>query len=142
MHSETFKMEHLKMISPVEPIGEMVSKSLRIGDNTGKLIAFSLINEGQVIVVGGIYEIWPGVGEAVTIMSKQAYKYRKSMFAAVLRGLRTGIKIGQYRRVQATVKADFDAGINFVEALGFEREGLMRSWGPDGSDFLMYARLT
>ncbi len=143
MHVETFKIEHLDKIKPIGYNGmfQSMCESIRQYDQIGKIIAFSLIHEDEIILIGGIYEIWEGVGEAFSIMSKSAIKYPKSLYASFSRSFETGIKIGRYRRVQSMVKADFKEGIRFIERLGFKREGLLKSWAPDKSDYYIYARI-
>lgn len=44
-----------------------------------------------------------------------------------------------YRRIEAMVRAGCKAEVQWVELLGFEREGLLRAWGPKGEDHLVYA---
>lgn len=44
-------------------------------------------------------------------------------------------------RVQATTHRQFERGRRFLEWLGFEREGVLRNYGPDGSDHIIYARI-
>jgi hypothetical protein len=143
LHIEFLKSEHLKKIDPVTSKSELsiISGPIRQAEKAGTLLGFSLFSDNEIIVIGGIYRMWEGVGEAFSVMSKNAYKYPKALFSAFARNIETGITAGKYRRLQATVKADFGAGIRFLERLGFEREGLMRSWGLDGSDYYMYARI-
>lgn len=45
------------------------------------------------------------------------------------------------RRTQCTVRAGFPFLIKFIELLGFEREGLLRKFGPEGDDYFIYARV-
>ncbi len=143
MHSESFKVEHLNQIDPAggKDIILMVKGSIIQADKSGNMIGFSLVHEQKIIAIGGIYDLWPGVGEAISFMSEDAFKYPKSLFSAFSRGLSAGIKIKKYWRVQAMVKAGFDEGTRFIEHLGFEQEGLMRKWAPDGTDFYIYARV-
>lgn len=39
------------------------------------------------------------------------------------------------RRLQTSVKANFDRGLRFATWCGFEIEGLKKKYGPDGSDY-------
>ena len=45
------------------------------------------------------------------------------------------------RRLQTSVKADCLVAIKFAKFLGLKEEGLMKSYGPDGSDFYRFARI-
>jgi hypothetical protein len=48
----------------------------------------------------------------------------------------------RYRRVQATVHVDYVKSIKWLKRLNFEIEGLLKKYGPDGSDYYMMARTT
>jgi RimJ/RimL family protein N-acetyltransferase len=45
------------------------------------------------------------------------------------------------QRIQASVHANDKQAIRYVEWLGFENEGLMKKFGPDGSDYYRFARV-
>lgn len=42
-------------------------------------------------------------------------------------------------RIQAAVHAGYAQAIRFIEHFNFQREGLMRQYGPDGADYWLYA---
>ena len=44
-------------------------------------------------------------------------------------------------QLQTSVKADCDIAIRFAKWLGLKEEGLMKGYGPDGSDYFRYARI-
>jgi len=44
-------------------------------------------------------------------------------------------------RLQTAVKANFKLGIRFAEWLGLQQEGLMKQYGPDGTDYYRMAKL-
>ena len=46
----------------------------------------------------------------------------------------------ELHRLQATVRDDFDVAKRFIEFLGFKREGLLKNFGPDRCDHIMYSR--
>jgi RimJ/RimL family protein N-acetyltransferase len=45
------------------------------------------------------------------------------------------------KRLQTSVKADSKLALRFAEWLGLKQEGLMKNYGPDGSDYYRYARI-
>jgi hypothetical protein len=51
------------------------------------------------------------------------------------------IETNNIKRLQTSVKADFWHGQKFAKWMGFETEGLMKNYGPDGSDYIRYARI-
>jgi len=46
-----------------------------------------------------------------------------------------------FRRVEATVDIGFEPGVRWMKMLGFELEGYLRAYKPDGGDMLMFARV-
>jgi hypothetical protein len=45
------------------------------------------------------------------------------------------------RRFQMSVRADFGPGIRWAKLLGFEPEGVLSKYGPDGADHILYAKV-
>ena len=103
--------------------------------------SFSLLTNGTLIASGGLFKIWDGMAEAWFIPSELIKPHRRQ----VVKQLRDHIDQlsveNDYRRLQATSRSDFSAGQRFLEFLGFEREGLLRKYGPDGADHYLYARV-
>lgn len=95
--------------------------------------------DGQVIGVMGFSQYWRGVGVVSAIFTDDVNKYPLAFYRAVRRRLdelMTGL-----HRVEMTVKLDYEQGIRFAEALGFEREGILRKYTADGSDCVMFGRI-
>ena len=103
--------------------------------------AFSMIDSGHLIVAGGIYPVWDGLGEAWMIPSDKIEEYKLSIVRHLRRHIDKIVDEDGLRRLQAAVRSDFPAAHRFIEFLGFRREGLMRSYGPGGDDYFMYARV-
>jgi hypothetical protein len=98
---------------------------------------------GKVFVVGGVMKLWEGVGEAWVIFTKDVMEFKYEGFMTIKRELKRMIKEGNYRRVQATIRADFPKAIEMIEFMGFTNEtpnGLVYYF-PDGCDAYIYARL-
>jgi hypothetical protein len=60
----------------------------------------------------------------------------------VHRAVKRFVDAVQVRRIEATVLAGFKPGCRWMDLLGFEREGLMRCYGPDGADYYRYAKVS
>jgi hypothetical protein len=50
-------------------------------------------------------------------------------------------KTEAFSRVHISVDSANDSAFKFAKALGFEVEGIMRQFGPDGSNYYMMARI-
>jgi len=96
-------------------------------DNGGLLCAF-----GAAFLWSGVCEVYFNLIEKRHIISQ---------LRTVKRFLDEQGKKYNVRRFHATVKCDFDIGKKFIEFLGFQCEGKLRKYNPDGSDAYLYSRI-
>ena len=103
--------------------------------------AYTLWLNNKPIVAGGIFILWKSVAEGWVLASQNIYELK--FLAAKEIKLRTDIlcKKNKIKRLQTSVKADFKTGVRFASWLGLESEGLMKHYGPDGSDYLRMAKI-
>jgi len=104
--------------------------------------AYTGVHNDNIIGCGGIYILWHGCGEAwatypLSFRSNiyTVWKYTKKMLQNI-------IKEHKLHRVQAIARSDFPGGINWLKHLGFEIEGTLRRYCPNGEDAYMCAILT
>lgn len=94
--------------------------------------------DGEVIFAAGVNEYWTNSGVAWALFSKgNMVPYMLSIHRAVNKFLEESC----LQRIEATVVKGFEPGHRWVEMLGFEVEGYMRKYDPDGRDHLLYARI-
>lgn len=62
-------------------------------------------------------------------------------FFRIHRAVKRGLEACTARRVEMHVDVDFTEGHRWARLLGFEREGHLRCWLPDGRDVILYARV-
>ena len=46
----------------------------------------------------------------------------------------------KYKRLDATVHVDYEKSVKWLEAMGFEIEGVLKKYGPTGDDYYKMAR--
>lgn len=98
--------------------------------------------EGETIIgCGGVHKMWHGNGEGWLLMSTHAYKMPKTVARYTYRLFDTIMADNNLWRIQASVHATDEQSIRFAEWMGFENEGLMKKFGPDGSDYYRFARV-
>lgn len=102
--------------------------------------AFTGMVDGVPVGCCGINLFWPGVGEAWMMLSPGVLEHKKELHWLIKTNIARVQKQLGLHRLQATVKADFDRGLRWMRALGFEIEGVLRGYGMDGSDYVMFAR--
>ena len=104
-------------------------------------MAFTLLDNNIPIVSGGIFPLWAGVFEGWVISSKRIFDLK--IKAARLIKKRTDLLClnNNVSRLQTAVKAGFKEGYRFAKFLGLQDEGLMKKYGPDGSDYYRMAKI-
>lgn len=138
---EVFKPEHANYILSN---GEV--ENFKIDYKTEHLItqdAWTGFYLGKPIVCGGIHPLWEVglVAEVWIIMKRGQNKHKFFMLKNIKKYLEEVIKIKKYKRIQASIRADFKEGVRFAKWFGMESEGLMKQYGPDGKDYIRLARI-
>lgn len=93
--------------------------------------------DDAIVIVAGLVPQWEDRALAWALVSKDAGDHFTSIHRAVKKFL---IHCG-YRRVEANIDVGFKAGHRWIKMLGFELEGLMKAYRPDGKDMFLYARV-
>ncbi len=104
-------------------------------------MSFTGLINNKPIAAGGVFHLWDGVAEGWVLATKEIFNY--PIFCAKHIKNRTEIIINTHKikRLQTSVKADCQMALRFAGWLGLKPEGRMIGYGPDGSDFIRYARI-
>lgn len=100
--------------------------------------AYSGLVGDQVIACMGLIPMWENRAMAWGLIAAEAGPHFVQITKAVMRTM----ELHPFRRIEASVKCDFQQGHRWARLLGFEREGTMRCYSPDGGDYDLYARVT
>lgn len=104
---------------------------------TAALGGYTALVEGEPIACCGLMPFWPGRAMAWSFIGANAGSHMVALTRAVQRHFAAcGV-----RRIEAYVDEGFDAGRRWVELLGFEFEGRLEAFLPDGRSQLLYARI-
>lgn len=135
-------MDHLEDIHLADDDGrtELVEDLKVSPDSDFWDYAYALEADREVIACMGYWEHWPGCGRAWSFLSPSARNYKVSLHKSALSLIAEVRAKAEIFRVEATVKDGFDVAARWVEVLGFEREGLMKSYTGRGEDYILYAR--
>lgn len=99
-----------------------------------------LYNKKVVALFGGAVR-WSGMAEIWSIPTIHIRPIAKSYFQTMFDQLEKYEVELNIRRYQTCVRYDYVQNQKFMELLGFEKECLMRKFGPKGEDYFLYARL-
>jgi len=93
------------------------------------------------IAIFGMVHILPGVVQFWGLVSDHVRTCPMAFHKACLGFIDYFQEKHKLRRAQMTVRCDFPEGFRWAELLGFQKEGVMRQYGPDGSDYAMFGRI-
>jgi hypothetical protein len=102
-------------------------------------MSFTGVAEQGLVCCAGINPLWEGVGEAWVIASSLLHENRMAVVRATKRLLWQMITHQNFWRVQACVRTDWPEAMRYAEFFGMQNEGVMKRYGPDGSDYYRYA---
>lgn len=115
------------------------NEMLKAYSDTG-LACTALLN-GSVACCFGVYQFWPGAAEAWMLTSNLVETHAVALTRGARRYFNQVATELQLKRLQITVNSRNIVAIRWAEALKFEREALLRQYGPGGVDYFMYARI-
>ncbi len=99
-------------------------------------------DEDVILGVGGVTDIWPGVGRIWGLFSQKLLdEHGPSLARRVQRGVSQLWMSRKYHRLECTVLVSHRDGIDFLVWLGFTCEGTMRKYTPTGEDAYLYAKV-
>ena len=100
-------------------------------------LVWTVEHDGVILGIGGLEPQWENRATVFALLSDDSGPHFKAIHSAVVEFLDNA----PYRRIEATVDVGFKQGHRWVKMLGFELEGYMRAYRPDGADMLLYARI-
>lgn len=142
LRCEEVTREHLSRIVPRPEFAAenaMIAKIVERGNI--RCYGFAVMDGDVVVAILGLTVLHDGVAQNWAIISAEVKKHPVAFPRLALRALETMVQDLGLRRVQMTVRNDFPRGVAFAQWLGFKYEGTLRKYGPDGSDYFMYARV-
>lgn len=138
---ELARYEHFERIEKRETDKNMFYNTEIWGDTIVSSVCYAFLDDKNVIFMGGIRPFYKGVGEAWIVCSQVIENYKRELLYYSKMYMEIIMKEGDFHRAQVTIKADWYKAIAFIEKIGFKREGLMCKYGPDESDYYLYARV-
>ncbi|QDP62514.1 MAG: hypothetical protein Unbinned5079contig1000_41 [Prokaryotic dsDNA virus sp.] len=133
-----FEKEHLSKINLAFELTQSGKDSLSSYDD---VIGYTGMDKDVILAIGGVHQMWNGVGEAWILVAKEGYKIPKTIAKYTDYLFQHIQETHELSRIQASVCASDVRANRYAQWLGFEKEGIMRKYGPDGTDYIRYARV-
>ena len=100
-------------------------------------LAWTAESENRILAIAGVEPQWENRAIAFALIAESAGAHFRAIHSAVADFLNRT----PFRRIEATVDVGFKQGHRWIKMLGFEIEGYMKAYRPDGADMLLYARV-
>lgn len=136
---ERFRAEHVAEMT-VQPAqradwAAVTPDMLRAFEQTD---AWTVRAGGEVVLVGGLVEVWPGRATLWSYVGAGAGPY----MTRLTRGVRRLMDASNYTRIEVYVDANFEGAHRWARLLGFACESIiLRAFFPDGRDGVIYGRV-
>jgi hypothetical protein len=132
---EKLTAEHCMALGNLEPVFSPITADVAV--ELEALGGWAAV-DGDVLAIAGILPRWEGVGLGWAWLSRGWRKHARLITETV----RIGLEDAPYHRIETGVKHGYGRGERWAEMLGFVMETpLARKWGPDGSDYSIWARV-
>ena len=99
--------------------------------------AWTFEENNEILAIVGLEPQWEGRAVAWTFISQHAGKH----FPMIHKVITAIMDNSGFKRIETTVDVGFKQGHRWMKMMGFEVEGLMRAYRPDGGDMFLYARI-
>jgi hypothetical protein len=124
-------------MNTVPLVGDMVSYGRHLAAQGPAWSVFD--SDGKFLGAGGLGFYWRGVAEGWLILSRATDRFPVSLHKIVRTMIDRAFATHNLKRLQVSVPISATRSVRWIERLGFQREGEMRCYGPDGSDFRLYS---
>lgn len=101
---------------------------------------YSVFHDTNLLMMISIIPVADGVGEISFLTDNNFVNASRLVKVHMIKAFKEAVDLLPFRRLQAKVKEGFDIGTNFVERMGFEKEGLLKKYGPDEDNYWMYGK--
>lgn len=104
-------------------------------------MSYTLLVNDTIVCSGGIYPLWTGVAEGWVLSTRRIFDFTLSACRAIKERTDLICENNKIWRLQTAVRADYETGLRFAGWLGLKKEGLMKKYGPDGSNYYKMAKI-
>lgn len=104
-------------------------------------LSYTAMCDGKVYAMFGLYPLWKGVAEAWLLPSAKLENRKMVFHKACLRFFPYASEKLNLHRIQVYVRSSNVQAVKWIEMMYFNREGLLKRYGPDINDYYCYGRL-
>lgn len=93
-------------------------------------LAYAFRADGVLVAMAGVYQAYPGVGEAWAVSTPVVEHFPRQFHRAALAAFREVRTARPMHRIHCFVDAEYAQGRRWATALGFQPEAYLRKIGP------------
>jgi len=127
----------LKLQPAQSYLADMIDAESDLTELSDQGLVFTGEIDGKVVGIAGLSPQWENRAIIWSLLSEESGAHFVHITKVALRLLEDC----PFRRVEATVDVGFEQGHRWIKMLGFELEGYMKAYRPDGADMILYARV-
>jgi hypothetical protein len=141
-----FKLEHREDLGPpqVSRMSTLIEEAAEhelIAPHLEMQARTAFVAGDGAVAAWGIFPMWDGVGSLWVWFTPKTSRYIRQIIKKGNAELELAHEILDYKRVQVEIETSLGSTRKFAELLGFEYEGLMKSYGKNGvGDYWLLAR--
>lgn len=120
---------------------EYFTDRLRAVENSENAAFYSVFVDDELLVVGGMVILWPGVGDCWCIGTDLVEKYPIIFFKVIKHIQNELIEHYNLHRIQAQCWEGHTQSLKWLERMGLSVEGFMRAFAPNGENYYQLSRL-
>lgn len=141
-----YRPEHLAKIA-LQP-AQRAARAVMVKDGYAESLAvpgmaWTAVNDaGEILGSAGMVPQWEGRVIAWALVGILIPKRSWPIIAKKIEGeFQSALAEHGRHRIEITVPVNFGAGCRLARLLGFDIEGRLRAYAPDGSDHFLYAKI-
>lgn len=136
-----FRVEDAKDMV-LRPIFHASSKEQFIKESSyGKSFSIYEANADLVLACATLIKTSAHAAILNMLMAESFVKVKKELIWVLRESIGHYMRELELSRVHATIRADFPNAEKWIKVVGFEKEGLMRGYGPDKEDHFLFAKV-
>ena len=101
--------------------------------------SWTVLLDGHPLIIAGMRPMWRGVAEAWAVTDSEIDRAGYRIARAAKESISIEMFFNDITRLQCVVNVNNSQAMRFAEWLGFEREGDLVKFGPEGDDYVIRA---
>lgn len=117
------------------------TERLRSIEDSDNAAFYSVFVDDELLLVGGVINLWPGVAESWLIGTTLTEKYPIAFYKVVQFIHDEMVEHYNLHRIQCTCWEGYERSLKWLDKMGFSVEGFLRSYSPSKKGYYLLAKV-